>query len=220
MTERADTIWTYTYEPAIQRVGRTLRPRAEATASQYSTMELPDMKFIAIPAALAAALVLSLPLAAYSATFTYQTTLSAAGEPVPTSLATGAATVVFDDLLSTVSVHETFNGLAANASAAHIHCCTALAGTGSAGVALGFTAFPAVTSGTYDASFTLAPTAFATLLTGVQAGKAYVNIHTPGTYAGGEIRGFLAPVPEPESYALMLGGLGLLAWARRRNKKA
>jgi hypothetical protein len=28
----------------------------------------------------------------------------------------------------------------------------------------------------------------------------------------------IAPIPEPETYALMLGGLGVLAWAARRRK--
>jgi hypothetical protein len=31
---------------------------------------------------------------------------------------------------------------------------------------------------------------------------------------------FAAAVPEPETYALMLGGLGVLAWARRRQSKS
>ena len=54
----------------------------------------------------------------------------------------------------------------------------------------------------------------------MQAGKAYVNIHSPGTYTAGEIRGFLAPVPEPTTYALLLGGLGLVGWMVRRRQQA
>ena len=60
--------------------------------------------------------------------------------------------------------------------------------------------------------------AFAALTTGAAAGKAYFNIHTLN-FPGGEIRGFLAPVPEPETYALMHGGLGLLAVAARRRQR-
>lgn len=59
----------------------------------------------------------------------------------------------------------------------------------------------------------------------LQAGLAYVNVHT-ALNPGGEVRGQLLPVafipttpiPEPSTYALMLGGLGLVAWAARRRK--
>ena len=51
---------------------------------------------------------------------------------------------------------------------------------------------------------------------GAEQGKAYWNIHTE-TFRGGEIRGFLTPVPEPKSVALMaLGLLGVALVARRR----
>lgn len=52
------------------------------------------------------------------------------------------------------------------------------------------------------------------------AGNAYFNIHTSFDGAG-EIRGQMiavTPVPEPETYALMLGGLALVGWAARRRK--
>lgn len=166
----------------------------------------------------AATLVTLLGLAAVPAQATvyqFTATLTSAGEPVPTSLATGSATFAFDDVALTVSVNETFAGIAGDMSGNHIHCCTATAGTGSAGVALNFTGLPTGTSGSYSNSFTLTSSAFSSLLAGAQAGTAYVNIHTPGTYAGGEIRGFLAAVPEPETYALMLAGIGLLALRRR-----
>jgi hypothetical protein len=156
----------------------------------------------------------SLPVSATTTTFI--ASLSSIGEPVPTSTATGFATVSFDDVLSKVSVQMSFAGIANSSAFGHIHCCTAVAGTGNAGVNLGFNALPAATAGLYTDSFTLASGAFNTLFTGVSAGKAYVNIHTPGTYASGEIRGFLAPIPEPETYALMLAGLGAVAWAARR----
>jgi PEP-CTERM motif-containing protein/CHRD domain-containing protein len=49
------------------------------------------------------------------------------------------------------------------------------------------------------------------------AGEAYLNIHTTN-FPGGEIRGYLtvAAVPEPETFALLLVGLGAVGWAVRR----
>ncbi|MFP5394408.1 MAG: CHRD domain-containing protein, partial [Gammaproteobacteria bacterium] len=121
---------------------------------------------------------------------------------------------------------------------AHIHCCTANPLTGAAGVAAHLTDFPlGVHSGDYSHTFNLNDTAtygaaFLTaaggtadaardaLLAGINAHEAYLNIHT-NLYPGGEIRGFLvevaAPVPEPQTYAMMLAGLaGLGVMARRR----
>ena len=167
----------------------------------------------------AAALSLLVSLPASATSFAFMATLSNVGEPVPTSTGSGSATVVFDDALLTVSVNETFTSLVNPATAAHIHCCTAVALTGSAGVALGFTGFPALQSGSYINSFTLAPAAFGTLLAGTQAGMAYVNIHSAAPYTGGEIRGFLVPVPEPTTYALMLGGLALMGLSARRGQR-
>ncbi|MEO6364059.1 MAG: PEP-CTERM sorting domain-containing protein [Caldimonas sp.] len=57
------------------------------------------------------------------------------------------------------------------------------------------------------------------LYTGMQLGQTYLNIHT-AAFPGGEIRGFLvlAPVPEPETFALLLAGLGAIGFARRRRR--
>jgi len=171
-------------------------------------------------ASAAAAVLLSAALPASAVTTIFFTGLTNAGEPVPTSTANGAALVSFDDAANTVTVQLSFQGLANNAPFGHIHCCTATPFTGSAGVALNFTPMPAVATGTYNNVFALTPAAFSSLLAGASAGRAYVNIHTPGLYAGGEIRGFLAPIPEPGTYALMLAGLGAVGWAARRRRAA
>ena len=170
--------------------------------------------------AAAAALTFAAAMPASAVTTIFFTGLTSAGEPVPTSTATGAAIVSFDDAVNTVTVQLSWQGLANNAPFGHIHCCTAVPGVGSSPVALNFTPLPALATGIYSNVFALTPSAFSSLLAGASAGRAYVNIHTPGLYAGGEIRGFLAPVPEPGTYAMMLAGLGVLGWAARRRRAA
>ena len=129
--------------------------------------------------------------------------------PHPTSSATGTAVVTWDTTTSMMTVAVSFTGLTSNSSAAHIHCCIAPPGnTGVATVPPAFPGFPlGVTSGTYshtlnmlDAASYNTPfitanggtpaTAAAALLAGLEAGHAYLNIHTVN-FPGGEIRGFL-----------------------------
>jgi len=178
------------------------------------------MKLIHSKLAAVLALTISAALPAAAATFAFTTTLSNVGEPVPTSTATGSATVTFDDIAKTVAVSLSYSGLAATPSAAHMHCCTELAGSGSIGVKLNFSGLPVGNTNTYNnnnTAFTPTLTVFNELFAGTQAGKAYVNVHTAGTYSAGEIRGFLSPVPEASTYAMMLAGLvGVGAVARRR----
>lgn len=156
----------------------------------------------------------SLPTTAAVVVFT--TTLGSAGEPVPTSTATGSATVSFDNATNAISVNVAWSGLLGSGPFGHIHCCTALAGTGNAGVSQGFATLSNVATGNYIDTFSPAPANFTALLAGALAGKAYVNIHTAGTYSGGEIRGFLNAVPEPSALALTMLALGLAGVAARR----
>ena len=162
------------------------------------------------------ALAMAFAMPATAATLSFTADLSSAGEPVPTSSATGNALVTFDDVANSVSVNLNWSGLLGSNPFGHIHCCTAAVGTGNAGVALGFGTLDNVATGSYTGTFS--PMNFASLLTGVSDGKAYVNIHTPGTYQAGEIRGFLMPVPEPSTYVLLLSGLVAVGAAVRRRK--
>jgi hypothetical protein len=163
----------------------------------------------------------------------YWASLSGPAEAPPNnSPGTGKALVTIDAVANTMRVQATFSGLVAGVTACHIHTPTAVAGTGTAGVATTvptFTGFPSgVTFGTYDqtinmllsSSFNPAfvtnnggtpASAWTALRAGISAGKAYLNIHST-TFPAGEIRGFLNLCPTinvsiPDAFALPGGVL-------------
>jgi hypothetical protein len=145
-----------------------------------------------------------------------------------------AVTIVGDSM----RVQITFAGLEAGTTASHIHA--AAVPPNNAGVATQVPYFPGfpigVTSGIYDNTFdlTLASSynpvfvtanggtvagAEAALLAALAAGEAYLNIHTT-MFPGGEIRGFLTPVPEPSILVLAgFAGAGVLVCRRVRMRK-
>ena len=171
----------------------------------------------------------------------YVADLSGTNEsPVNASPGTGTAFVTIDDVSNTMNVDVVFSGLLGATTAAHIHCCTAVPSSGTAGVATTtpyFSGFPlGVTSGSYvstldmlqassyNPSFISAnggtvATAEAALFGGMALGGAYFNIHT-SVVPGGEIRGFLTPVSVPEPATLALLGIGMAAIGCRRRKSA
>ena len=183
------------------------------------------------------------PMTAEAATLIYDASLSGPAESPPNaSPGTGFALVTIDTVLQTMTVDVTFSGLLGTTTASHIHCCTVVPGSGTAGVATTtpfFAGFPiGVTSGTYHnvLDLTLATSynpafvtaegglanAEAALLAGLAADETYLNIHTT-VVPGGEIRGFLTATPLPAALPLFasgLGALGLLGWRRKRKAQA
>jgi CHRD domain len=165
--------------------------------------------------------------------------LTGAAEATPNaSPGTGSAT--FSLTGTVLTINGTFTGLLGPTTASHIHCCTAAALTGAAGVATttpSFAGFPlGVTNGSftilldlaqassYNAAFVTAngsiDNARAALIAGMNSGKAYLNIHT-SQFPGGEIRGFIvSTVPEPASVFLTMAGLFGVAMIGVRRRRA
>lgn len=169
----------------------------------------------------------------------YQAALDGSSESPPnTSPATGMTTVSIDSNLRTMHIHESFSGLTADTTVSHIHCCTTEPNSGTAGVATAVPTFPdfpaGVRAGIYDHTFDMKDAsnynpafiaangnnvdgAFSALLTGMNTGGAYSNIHST-LFPTGEIRGFLAPIPEPETYAMLIAGLAMISAVARRRR--
>jgi len=205
------------------------------------------MKLLAVASALTAA-VLSVASAA-AATIPLGAFLSPANEVPPTaSTGSGTAILDLDVAAHTLRVQIAFSGLVPTAppgapvgtTAAHIHCClpSPFATGVNAGVATTtptFANFPlGVLAGTYDntLNLTLASSynpAFVTLVgglanaetslvNGLLGGLTYLNIHT-NAFPGGEIRGFVVQIPEPEAYVLLLAGLAIIGISMRKRRR-
>ena len=192
------------------------------------------LRFAATALALTA---LAMPSTANAALTYYLANLDGLTEVPPNaSPAGGWAIVGYDDTAHILKLHMAFLGLLGTTTAAHIHGPTAVAGAGTAGVITTtpyFAGFPiGVTSGTYQVNLDLTSAgsynpgflaaqggvgpAEATFASALANGKAYLNIHT-NLFPGGEIRGFFQlAVPEPASWAMMIGGFALVGGTMRR----
>lgn len=192
----------------------------------------------AYPSIAALALAVGLcPSAASAAIFVYGGVATGSQEVPPNaSPGSGSATITYDDVLHSLRVEVSFTDLLGLTIASHIHV-PLIAGTNGpvATTVPTFTGFPlGVTSGTYDQTFDLtqaasfnpsfitssggtAASAETALALGLSDGRAYLNVHT-SLFPAGEIRANLAAaaVPEPASWALMIGGFALAGGALRR----
>lgn len=195
------------------------------------------MRIASFILATAATFALAGPVAAHESIYAAPL-LGASEVPANPSPGSGTTTVTIDFDLVTMRVQASFAGLLGDVTAAHIHCCVLPgANVGVASQTPSFTGFPTgVKAGSYDQTFDMSVassynaafitanggtvgSAFSALVLGLDQGKAYFNLHS-SEYPGGELRGLLVPVPEPETHVLLLAGLAAVAFAVRRCRPA
>jgi hypothetical protein len=185
--------------------------------------------------AFATALGTSALLAAPGQALVFNTTLA---PEVAGATGSGTAMLTIDEIANTMAIQVDFLGLSGNTSVSHIHGPTASPFSGTAGVMTTtptFAGFPVgvkfgtystildlLAASTYRAGFITAngnsvPGARNAFLAALADNKAYLNIHTAGTFSSGEIRGFFVQqVPGP----LPIFGVGAaLAWSRRLRRR-
>jgi hypothetical protein len=134
------------------------------------------------------------------------------------SLASGLAQVMLDSDTREVNITGTYRNLAVVFTAAHLHGFADPGFTANVLIPLNHTG---TTSGTFDGTGILADAA---AVQEMLAGRTYINVHSP-VYGGGEIRGQVTDpvaVPEPGTWALLIGGGLAAAWfgLRRRRQRA
>jgi hypothetical protein len=196
-----------------------------------------NVRTLLASATLAACALAQAPALAHESVYFGQL-LGSSEVPAAATPGVGEVRITLDLDLLTMRVEASFSGLLGNVTAAHIHCCTAPgSNVGVATMTPSFVGFPTgVKAGSYDQTFNMAlassynaayvtnnggtvGSAFNALTAGLDAGKAYFNLHT-SSFPGGEIRAVLTPVPEPTTSGLALVGLALVGAAVRQRRQA
>jgi hypothetical protein len=194
---------------------------------------------LSILALAAASSAVAVPAGAVPNDPSYRAVASGALESPPNA-SPGTSLVTIDLGGTEMLVDMPFRDLVGTTTAAHLHCCTSTAFTGTAPVAVPFQDFPMdVHAGTYSNAIALGDAAsydpaFMTahggtvqgaasaLVDAINANEAYVNIHST-LYPNGEIRGWLVaapPVPETAEWSMLAVGLAGLMWMSRRRPAA
>jgi hypothetical protein len=165
------------------------------------------------------------------------------GAPRPASF--GSASFVINDAMTSMTFTATIFNIDVtgtqtadtndNIAASHIHAGPAVTPTTNGPVVWGFfgtpfndnnpndavvTPFATGVGGTFSGKWDATEgnsTTFAAQLDNILNGRSYINFHTT-QFPGGEIRGNIALVPEPETYLLLLGGLALLTRTVQRRR--
>jgi hypothetical protein len=177
---------------------------------------------------------------AFATVFSYEAIMSGPSESPPNaSPGTGFGTADYDNVTHMLALNASFSGLLGTTTASHIHAPTLVPFSGTAGVATttpSFAGFPlGVTAGAFSNTIDLTQSsswnpayvtanggttagAEAAFTSALATGQAYWNIHTT-VVPGGEIRGFMIPVPTPEPTTcvlFVLGAIGLSGTVGRR----
>lgn len=160
--------------------------------------------------------------AAQAATWDVTLELNGGNEsPINDSTAEGGAVGVgirYDDSSNILTINAAYgvfgwNPLTGDYTASHLHL-GAAGENGPVLVDLASIHIPfSARSGFYSGDVQLASAAADALM----AGNVYMNVHSTA-FPGGEIRGQLTVVPEPETVALAILGFGALIWMSRRRQ--
>lgn len=177
------------------------------------------------------ALALAVPLSAQAIVVQFNAQLTGAHQvPATGAPGTGLATLFYDTVADTFDFSLSAFDLSGPMTGAHIHAQATATENAAVRVPLDSAPFFVFNPGgvlliggnDVAAPVGLIPSSNGhpaqSFLSVLRAGLAYVNVHTV-EFPGGEIRGQLqevAAIPEPESWAMLLGGLGVLAIAVRR----